>query len=437
LASVRPKYNLTGKVNLHGRTGDKVFRVVPNGSFSVLRNRPFRLFALARLISMSGSSMAPVALAFSVLGFDDHPSSLAIVLASNTVPQLILLLVGGVVADRISRQRLIVFGNLVPAFTQAAVALMVASGAADVTRVAVFAAIAGAASAMMQPAMNGLLPQLVEARQLQEANALLRLPTNVVRIVAPAAGGALVALIGPQWTLGWDAASFAIAAMLCSRLGISGSGRRESSVVRDFKEGWQEFSARFWLWSYVLSGTVVVALWLGGYQLLGPVVIHDQKLSAAVWGTVQGSFAFGLVGGGVISLKWKPSRVMVVCVCANLPLALPLAALATHAPLVVLASSAVLAGIGLDIAIVCWNTAVQQHLPQELLGRVSSFSSVGELMAVPLGYVVVGATATSLGPSSVLTVSAVVMTLATVVLLFAPSLWSVRRLPAEEALPTS
>ncbi|WP_272934825.1 MFS transporter [Streptomyces spororaveus] len=423
-----------GSVSCCHRAGSRVRRVVNQGSFYVLRHRQFRLFVLARLISMSGSAMAPVAIAFSVLGFDDRPNSLAIVLASNTVPQLILLLVGGVVADRVSRRRLIVLGNLVAAATQMAICLMVASGTADVTRVAILAAVAGGASAMMQPAMNGLLPQLVDGDQLQEANALLRLPTNIVRIVAPAAGGALVALIGPQWTLGWDAASFVIAALLCSRLKISGPVKRKSSILRDFREGWTEFSSRFWLWSYVLSGTVVVALWLGGYQLLGPVVINDQKLSAAVWGTVQGSFAVGLVIGGIVSLKWKPARIMVVCVCANLPLAIPLAALAVRAPLILLAAAACLAGIGLDIAIVCWNTAIQQHLPQELLGRVSSFSSIGELMAVPLGYVVVGATATSMGTSTVLTASAIAMTLATLVLLLAPSVWRIRRLPAEEPL---
>ncbi|MFE9122748.1 MFS transporter [Streptomyces sp. NPDC007172] len=403
-----------------------------HGSFSVLRRRPFRLFVIARLISMSGSAMAPVALAFTVLGFDSHPASLAIVLASSTVPQLVLLLVGGVVADRFSRRRLIVIGNVVPALTQACVAALVAAGAATTARIAALAAVAGGASALMQPAMNSLLPQLVEAGELQEANTLLRLPTNVIRIVAPALGGALVAIIGPEWTLGWDAASFAIAAFLCSRLPVSGRVKSGSSVLRDFRDGWSEFSSKFWLWSYVLSGTVVVALWLGGYQLLGPVVVHDLNLGPAVWGTIQGSFAAGLVVGGIISLKWKPTRIMVACVSANLPLALPLLALAAGAPLVWLSASAVLAGIGLDIAIVCWNTSIQEQLPAAVLGRVSSFSAIGELMAVPLGYLVVGATATTAGPSSVLVVSAVVMTLATLVLLAAPSVWAVRRLPAEQ-----
>lgn len=89
--------------------------------------------------------MAPVALAFAVLGVDGNPTSLAVVLASNTAPQLVLLLAGGVIADRFSRQRVIVIGNLVPALTQGCVALLVASGAATTGRIAFFAAVVEAA----------------------------------------------------------------------------------------------------------------------------------------------------------------------------------------------------------------------------------------------------------------------------------------------------
>ncbi|MFJ7591643.1 MFS transporter [Streptomyces sp. NPDC097617] len=341
-----------------------------------------------------------------------------------------LLLVGGVIADRFSRQRGIVIGNVVPALTQGGVALLVVSGGATTGRIALLAALAGCASALTRPAMNSLLPQLVAPGELQQANALMRLPSNLIRILAPAVGGALVVLIGPEWTLGRDAVSFVVAALLCGRLGVSGPVRTATSVLRDLKDGWKDFSRLLWIWSYVLSGTVVVALWLGGYQLLGPVVAANGRLGASSWGIVQGAFAAGLFLGGIVSLTWKPSRIMVVCGCANVPLALPLLALAQGAPLAVLAGAAVMAGIGLDIAIVCWSTAVQEHLPSEVLGRVSSFSSAGELMSVPLGYLVVGAAATSLGTEPVLLRSAVLMTAASPVLLLAPSVWAVRRLPA-------
>ncbi|MDJ0386185.1 MFS transporter [Streptomyces sp. G-G2] len=399
-------------------------------SLSLFRNKKIRILLLASLISASGSAMAPVALAFTVLGFDSRPGSLAIVLAGSTVPQLVLLLVGGVAADRFSRRRLIVIGNVVPALAQGGVALLVVWGAADTTRVALFAAVASGAAALAQPAMSSLPPLFVEAHRLQEANALLRLPTNVVRVLAPALGGVLVALVGPQLTLAWDAASFLIAALLYSRLEISGPVAAKGSALRDFHTGWTEFTQRFWLWSYTLSGTVVVALWLGGYALLGPVVAHDSGLGSAGWGTVQGSFAVGLVLGAVVSLRWKPSRIMIVCVAANLPLALPLVALALDAPLLVLAGCAALAGVGVDLAIVCWNTVMQQQLPGELLGRLNSFSSIGELAAVPLGYLLVGAAAASWGVTPVLLTGALLMTLATVALFAAPSLWSLRRAPA-------
>jgi MFS family permease len=409
--------------------------MVLQGSFSALRHKPFRLFLAARLISMSGSAMAPVALAFAVLGVDGNPTSLAVVLASNTAPQLVLLLAGGVIADRFSRQRVIVLGNLVPALTQGCVALLVASGEATTGRIAFFAAVAGCASALTQPAMNSLLPHIVDPGELQEANALMRLPSNLIRIVAPALGGALVAFVGPAPTLGWDAASFALAALLCGRLDVAGPAKAATSPFQDFKDGWKEFSGAFWIWSYTLSGMLVVALWLAGYQLLGPVIAKNGDLGATAWGVVQGAFAGGLFLGGIISLKWKPSRIMVVCVCANIPGAFPLLALAWNAPLALVAVTAVLAGIGLDVAIVCWNTAVQEQLPTEVLGRVNSYNQAGELMSVPLGYLVVGSAAASLGTAAVLLWSALLMTLANLVLLAAPSVWAVRRTSSNEPAP--
>ncbi|MEU6556262.1 MFS transporter [Streptomyces sp. NPDC046915] len=402
-------------------------------SLSVLGNRPFRSLLLARLISASGSAMAPVALAFAVLGFDAEPTALAIVLAGNTLPQLVLLLVGGVVADRVSRRGVIVIGNLVAALSQAGVAVLVATDAATTARVALLAGVTGGANALMSPAMNSLLPQLVPAGELQEANVLLRLPTNFIKILAPAAGGGIVAVAGSQWVLGWDAASFAAAALLCARLAVpraAGSGPR-TSVLHDFRTGWREFAQRPWLWSYTLSGTVVVALWLGGYQLLGPLVLDSHGLNAAAWGTVQGSFSAGLLLGGLIALRWKPDRLMVACVATGLPLALPLFMLAARPGLPALAVSAALAGIGLDLSIVCWTTALQQQLAPEVLGRVTSFSSIGELMAVPLGYLVVGLAATSAGAAPVLLWSGVLVVVSSVVLFVVPDVWAIRRLPAE------
>src|SRR5262249_53787940 len=158
-------------------------------------------------------------------------------------------------------------------------------------RVTLLAAVTGGANALMTPAINSLLPDLVEPEQIQEANAWLRLPTNLVRIIAPALGGALVGLLGPSWGLGWDAVSFACAALLRARLAVTGKAAAggRASAVDDFRLGWREFSRRPWLWSYTLSGTVAVALWLGGYQLLGPVVLNSRHAGAATWGTVQGA----------------------------------------------------------------------------------------------------------------------------------------------------
>lgn len=397
---------------------------------SPLKNPGFRTFLFARLVSASGTAMAPVALAFTVLGQDSRPTALAVVLAGNMLPQLVLLLAGGVVADRIAPRALLVSGHVLAALSQGAVALVAASGRAGTGTLVLLACVTGGATAWMQPTINSVLPRLVGREQLQSANTLLRLPSNLLRVVAPALGGVLVATVGPQWTLGWDAASFLLAGLLCARLPVRQAVRREErggGLRADFREGWQAFRSRSWLWSYVLSGTAVVALWLGGYQLLGPVVLKEQGRGAAEWGTVQGAFAVGLVLGGVLALRWRPERLMIATVCAGLPMAIPLLALASGAGVAVLALSTALAGVGLDLSIVWWNTAIQQELPGEVLGRVSSYVSIGEQLAVPLGYVIIGLTATSAGTPTVLAWCGVLLFLSGAVLLAVPGQWEVRR----------
>ncbi|MGW1411756.1 MFS transporter [Streptomyces sp. NPDC002403] len=356
---------------------------------SPLRVPAFRRFLLAHLISASGSAMAPVALAFAVIGRGGGAQSLAIVLVSNTVPTLIFLLMGGVLADRMSRSRLLFLGNLGAGTAQSAVAILVATGTATTPAISVCACVSGASAAFITPAAQGIATQLVPKEQLQQANALVRLPGNIVKILGPVAGGFLVALTGPAWALGWDAATFFVAALLLLGLRLVSSVSVHGSVLADLRAGWSGFRSRNWLWSYTVAGTVTVAAWLAGYQLLGPLVADDSYAGARSWGLVQGAFAAGLLVGTFVCLAWKPRQLMLVCVASSSGIMLPLAALGLELPLSWVLAAAVIAGIGLDVAIVSWSTIMQQQLRDEELGRLSSFNAVGERLAIPAAYLLV------------------------------------------------
>jgi MFS family permease len=393
-----------------------------------LRVPAFRRFALANLISVTGSAMAPLALAYSVIEQGGGAGSLGLVLATNTIPTIVLLLVGGVLADRLSRSRILFLGNLLASAAQGALAATVATGHATTTSIAVCGFASGTAVAFTVPAAQGAVGQIVSAEHLQQANALLRLPTNAVKVLGPLIGGLVVAVSGPASALAWDALTFAVAAFLLLGLHLD-APLTVNSALNDLRVGWAGFWSRTWLWTYTAAGAVVVAAWLAGFQLLGPVVAAQQYAGARDWGLIQASFASGLLAGTLLCLRWRPHRLLAVAVATSSALALPLIAMGQSLPLPAVLLAALLAGIGLDVAIVAWTTAFQQHVPQSEQGRMSAFNSVGERLAIPLGYLITALAAHTWDNRTVLLACAGLIAAATVLNLCVKDLHRINRLP--------
>ncbi|MBY8848642.1 MFS transporter, partial [Saccharothrix sp. MB29] len=119
-------------------------------------------------------------------------------------------------------------------------------------------------------------------------------------MLGPAVGGAAVALVGPAWAIAWDAATYLAAAVVLGRLRVPLPPKRLANFLADLREGWSEFWSRTWLWAIVLQFSVVNAVWVGGFSLLGPVVADRELGGAASWGVIGAGLAVGLVAGGVL-----------------------------------------------------------------------------------------------------------------------------------------
>lgn len=269
----------------------------------------FRWLVAARTTSLLGNSVAPVALAFAVLDLTGRAVDVGLVVAARSLANVLLLLFGGVLADRLPRQLLLVGSSLAAAATQAAVAGLVLSGEATVPTLAVLSAVNGAVAAVAFPAAAALTPQTVPPALLQPANALLRLGTNTSAIGGATAGGLLIAAAGPGYGLAVDAATYALAAGLFSRIRLTGrvAPAASSSVLVDLRDGWAEFTARRWTWVVVAQFTVVNAAFLGTTAVLGPVVA-DQSVGRAAYGLVLAAQTAGLLLGGLVALRWQPDR---------------------------------------------------------------------------------------------------------------------------------
>ena len=332
-------------------------------ALSPLGEREFRLLFLGRITSLFGSAFAPIALAFAVLDLTGSPSDLGLVIAAGFVPQVFFILVGGIWADRLPRHHVMVVSDLLAGAAQAAIAVLVLTGVAEIWHLVVLQVIRGVATSFFYPASQGIVPQTVSARLLQEANALLRLTRNGTQIGGVAAGGILVAAIGPGWSLAFDAATYFAGAVFLLALRLPRDlTMPERHFVRELREGWDAFRSRAWLWGIVVQFAFVNAAGVGAWAVLGPVVADDDLGGAAAWGFILAAQAAGFIVGGVFTLRYRPDRLLLVATLAIFPMALPILLLAPPAPAVVIALAAFTAGFGMEIFGVFWDVAMQQQI---------------------------------------------------------------------------
>lgn len=408
--------------------------VTVGGRLGPLAEPAFRRLFFGRLVSFAGSAVAPVALAFAVLDVTGSTTDLGLVLAASAVPQVFFLLVGGVISDRLPRHQVMVASNVISALAQGLSALLLLTGAARIWHLAALAALRGIATAFFFPASEGLVPQIVSRERLQPANALLRLALNGTNVLGTALGGVLVAATSPGWAIAFDALSFVVAAVVLASLQLPPRPVRGSaSFLTELREGWTEFWSRTWLWGIVVQFSLVNAAWAGGFQLLGPVVAQRQLGGAAAWGLVLSALAAGFVAGGLLAVRWQPSRPLLVGSFGVLAMVLPLAAMALHLPTAWLAAVAFLGGVGLEQFGVAWVTVMQEQIPADRLSRVFSYDALGSFVFIPVGFAVAGPVASWLGVTATIWACAALITVATLLVLMSSDVRRMQRIGAATA----
>jgi MFS family permease len=400
-----------------------------------LVERDFRLLFVGRTVSLFGSALAPVALAFAVLDdLEGDGSDLGLVLAASSVPQVIFMLVGGIWADRLPRHLVMVVSDVIAGAAQLAIAVLVLSGAAEVWHLVVLQVVRGAASAFFFPASTGIVPETVSPGRLQQANALLGISRNGTMIGGAAAGGILVAAIGSGWALAFDALTYFAGAAFLLLIRLSPELRLpERNFLRELAEGWHEFRSRTWVWAIVVQFGFLNPAWVGAMFVLGPVIAEEHLGGAAGWGVVLAAQGAGLVLGGVLMLRWRPERPMLAATLAMFLTVAPVLLLALPAPLLVVAAGALVAGIGMDIFGVLWSTALHEHIPPEKLSRVSSYDALGSFVFSPVGMVVAGPVAAAIGTTETLLAAAAVIVVSTLLVLLAEDVRTLRRGKAQPA----
>ncbi|CAL2066770.1 MFS transporter [Streptomyces murinus] len=391
------------------------------------RDTRFTLLLGARVVSVLGNGFARVALAFAVLALPGaSPGRLSLVLACQALPQLLFVLVGGVIADRMSRSALMALADVLGAGAYGALAAMVLTGVAPLPAMCVLAALAGTATALFAPASEGLVPLLVPKDRLQRANGLLRMGTNTSLLLGLSLSGVTVAAVGAGWALALNAVSFVVSAALTARLRVPRRPRGSSSGWTELKEGWREFASRQWLWVVVAQYALVVAVLNANAGVLGPLMATQHLGGARSWSVIVAAQAIGTVVGAGLAARVRVSRPLLVAVLCTFPAAVPIALLALAAPLWAIVLAMFASGLASDVFGVLWATTIHREVPEHALSRVSSYDWFGSLSFAPLGLLVAGPTATAVGTGRALAGCAALITLATAAALLSPQVRNMR-----------
>ncbi|OLZ63097.1 MFS transporter [Streptomyces amritsarensis] len=377
--------------------------------------RPFTLYFTARAVSLLGDAMTPVVVALAV-GALYGVSGVGLVLGVWTGTFVLLVLFGGVFADRFGARRMMVAADLVRVLTQGVLAAAFFTGKPPFWLLVAMAALAGAAVAMFLPGVNGMVPLV--AREPQRANATLKVADALAHLLGPALAGLLITLTSAGTVYAIDAGTFLLSALCLALIrfdpavtpshpaAATGSRTRTGrSLRRELHQGWREFRARTWMWAVIL-------IWMGyGVLVFGPLV----PLGSALVGARLGPHAYGLavsflgagtVLGGLLALRLRPVRPLAAgTVAMVLYTALPLC-IALGAGLPVLLAGHALGGAAIAFWSVMWATSVQTHTPPAVLNRVTAYEQAGSVSGIALGQMLAGPATALASPDRLLWVSA-------------------------------
>jgi MFS family permease len=396
-----------------------------------LHEPQFARFFAAVTISMTGSWASTVALGFGVLA-TATPTALGLVFLAREIPIVLLVLAGGVWADRLPRRVILASANALLGVTQLLTAAALLRGWGPLA-IGAFQVVNGCAAAFSRPAMLGFIPELVRSEHLQQANALLGLTRNTVALVGTTLGAALVSVFEPGWALVFDAITFLIAAPLVATVGRGARpARPAASPLADLHDGWKAFVSRRWVCAMVAGFGLFQLSYFPAFNVLGPYQAEHHLNGAASWAIILSAGTVGAFVGSAAVLRLRPSRPLVLAQLVCAPVGLELILLGVPAPVPLIAASGLAAGFGLAVGDTLWETTLQRHIPGDQISRISSFDWLGSVALNPLGYVLVGPLAAALGASRVLYLAGAGLLCSTLLVSAVPA---VRALPAHPEAP--
>jgi MFS family permease len=383
----------------------------------------YRVLAFAMFVSVFGTGMWAVALVHQVLQLDGTAVDLSAVTAVGALGMLVLVLVGGIAADRFPPARVLRLVETANLLTAGTVAVLALAGGLRMWHLAVAAFVFGAGFGVFYPAYSASLPRILPARQLLAANGVEGTARPLLQQAAgPAVAGLLIGLVAPGGALALIALCHAAALALLLRLHVPGhdagaepstaagatetgsaSGAGEPSppqepvgalrsVRQDLMEGVIYTVRTPWLLWTLLWAVLAVFLLLGPLEVLVPFLVRDRLGGdASTFGYLLACYggasaAASLVVASLPLPRRYLSWMIVLWGFGTLPFGL----VATTDSFWVMALCLAFVGAGDGAGMVLWGTLLQRRVPRHMLGRISSLDFFVSIALMPVSMAVAG-----------------------------------------------
>lgn len=392
-------------------------------------------------VSLFGDGLFFVALAWQAYELTSSPGKVALIGLAWTGPMVVFLLVGGVISDRFDRRRVMIVSDGIRAAAMLALGLLAVGGHIEIWHLVLLVAVYGAGDALFPPAFNSLVPQLVSAEQLVQANAVDQLMRPLMlQMVGPAVGGVVVASAGAGTAFLVDAGTFvvSIVALLLMRSRPLRSDRSaETSVLAEIREGFRFVRSETWLWGTMLCAAFVLLVYIGPWDVLLPYVIKNElDATARDLGFVYAASGVGAVLAAIVmGQRVLPRRAITfMYVGFTLEVAMMIVYGLARAvwPMLI---AAFIAGVAIACANIVWLTLQQRRVPGHLLGRVTSLDWLVALSLTPISFAIVGPVADAIGVRETLVGAGVLGAAIAIAFLFLPGMRDLeRRAPEARAL---
>ena len=404
------------------RMSDSGARLRRVGILRPLTIRDFALLWTGSAVSLVGDGVYTLSVAWQVYVLSDSPTALAMVGLAWSLPEVLLMLGSGALADRVDRRRLMIIGDVIRLVAISTVGTLSIADALTIPLLVGLVAVYGVGQAIFGPAFSSIVPSIVPPDLLVEANSLGQFVRPIaMTLIGPVIGGFLVGTVGAGWAFIADGGTFAFSALMILLMRVRRAERAvgdDASIWLEAKEGIRYVRQQTWIWVAMVAAFVSLLCVWGPWETLVPYVVkYDLHGSAKALGLVFGAGGVASVLAAIVMGQVGLPRRAVTLLYVSWALGMLMTAGfgVIHSIWQGMAVAFVSEG-SITVLVIVWVTLVQRLVPTELLGRVFSLDWMISLGGVPLSFAIVGPLASAIGARATLIAAGVLG--ASVTLLF-------------------